>query len=156
MGYKMKYTNGKKADVSAFPFKIEAPSSAVSDSPAKFATVMGAGLGQQLGSKYGTAGRIGGAIAGGAVGTALTGFGLAAAPMMLGLKRQLDGTARDEKQYEDVLEAEGLKRNFWGKLGFGGARADERSARIKELQEQDQMGIDRERIESRGGVTAGA
>jgi len=27
--------------------------------------------------------------------------------------------------------------------------------RIKELQEQDQMGIDRERIESRGGVTAG-
>ena len=30
-----------------------------------------------------------------------------------------------------------------------------RAARIKELQEQDQMGIDRERIESRGGVTAG-
>ena len=155
MGYKMKYTNGKKADTSAFPFKVE-QSKAVSDSPAKFATVMGAGLGQQLGSKYGTAGRIGGAIAGGAVGTALSGFGLAAAPMMLGMKRQLDGTAAAEKQYADVLESEGLQRGFWGKMGFGGKRARERAQRIKELQKQDQMGIDRERIESRGGVTAGA
>ena len=151
----MKYTNGKKADTSAFPFKIDTPS-ATSDSPAKFTTVMGAGLGQQLGSKYGTAGRIGGAIAGGAVGTALTGFGLAAAPMMLGMKRQLDGTAAAEKQYADVLESEGLERGFWGKLGFGGGKSKQRAQRIKELQEQDRMGIDRERIESRGGVTAGA
>jgi len=136
----MKYTNGKKADTSAFPFKIDAPS-AVSDSPAKIL-----GMSDKTGSKLGNA----------AMG--IGGFALGPAGIMGGsmIKRQLDGTARNEKQYEDVLEAEGLKRNFWGKLGFGGARADERSARIKELQEQDQMGIDRERIESRGGVTAGA
>ena len=34
MAFNMKYTNGKKADVSAFPFKIES-GSAVSDSLAK-------------------------------------------------------------------------------------------------------------------------
>ena len=40
-------------------------------------------------------------------------------------------------------------------MGFGGGNSKERANRINELQEQDQMGIDRERIESRGGVTAG-
>ena len=40
MGYKMKYTNGKRADSSAFPFKIE-QSSAISDSPAKFMPLVG-------------------------------------------------------------------------------------------------------------------
>ena len=71
------------------------------------------------------------------------------------IKRHMDGTTASEKKFEDVLESEGLKRNFWGKLGFGGGNTQARAARIKELQEQDQMGIDRERIESRGGVTAG-
>ncbi len=128
MGYKMKYTNGKKADTSAFPFKIDAPS-ATSDSPVKLGFMEGAGRIIKGGAMMGPMGAIGAA-------TTL-------------------GSMDDEKKYEDVLEAEGLKRGFFGKLGFGGARADERSARIKELQEQDQMGIDRERIESRGGVTAG-
>ena len=71
------------------------------------------------------------------------------------IERQLDGTAAEEKQYGDVLKSEGLERNFWGKLGFGGGNSQAREARINELKEQDQMGIDRERIESRGGVTAG-
>ena len=128
MGYTMKYTNGKKSDVSAFPFKIDAPSS-VSDSPAKLGFIEGAG---RVGRGFAAGGMVG------AIGAATT-----------------LGSMDDEKQYEDVLEAEGLKRGFFGKLGFGGAKADRRAARIKELQEQDQMGIDRERIESRGGVTAG-
>ena len=139
MGYKMKHTNGKKSDTSSFPFKIDAPS-ATSDSPTKIL-----GMSDETGSKVGNVAMGLGSLVSGPLG----GMGGSY------IKRQLDGTARDEKQYEDVLEAEGLKRGFFGKLGFGGARADERSARIKELQEQDQMGIDRERIESRGGVTAG-
>ena len=139
MGYKMKYTNGKKADTSAFPFKIDAPS-ATSDSPVKLGFVGGA-----VGA--GNAALGGGSLA------EIYGAGVAG---QFGLQGPDKGTLSSEKQYEDVLEAEGLKRGFWGKLGFGGAKADERSARIKELQEQDQMGIDRERIESRGGVTAGA
>ena len=128
MGYKMKHTNGKKSDTSSFPFKIDTPS-ATSDSPAKLGFMEGAGR------------VVKGAVVGGPMGA-------------IGAATTL-GSMDDEKQYEDILEAEGLKRGFFGKLGFGGARADERSARIKELQEQDQMGIDRERIESRGGVTAG-
>jgi len=133
----MKYTNGKKADSSAFPFKIE-QSSAVSDSPNKFNW-------EKIGKGALTAGATGLQIGGGLGGLVLGGA----------IKRQVSGVAADEKKYEDVLEAEGLKRNFWGKLGFGGGNSQARAARIKELQEQDQMGIDRERIESRGGVTAG-
>ena len=34
MAFKMKYTNGKKADVSSFPFKVEG--GVASDSPNKF------------------------------------------------------------------------------------------------------------------------
>ena len=142
MGYKMKYTNGKRADSSAFPFKIE-QSSAISDSPAKFMPLVGGITG---GVK---AIRQGGSL-GEVYGRALTGS------LTGGLLTGPDSkTVAEEKQYEDVLEAEGLKRNFWGKLGFGGGNTQARAARIKELQEQDQMGIDRERIESRGGVTAG-
>ena len=137
MGYTMKYTNGKKSDSSAFPFKIDAPS-AVSDSPAKMSEAMGSKLGN---------------VAMGLGGYAFGGLGIMGGSM---IKRQLDGTAKNEKQYEDVLKSEGLERNFFGKLGFGGSRSREREQRINELQEQDQMGIDRERIESRGGVTAGA
>ena len=75
----------------------------------------------------------------------------------LGLTKGADReTLAAEDQYSDVLASEGLERNFWGKMGFGGGKSKQRAARIKELQEQDQMGIDRERIESRGGVTAGA
>ena len=136
MGYTMKYTNGKKSDTSAFPFKIDAPS-AISDSPAK----MSEGVGGKIGN-----------LAMGLGGVAFGGLGVMGGSM---IKRQLDGTNKNEKQYEDVLKGEGLERNFWGKLGFGGSRSREREQRIKELQEQDQMGIDRERIESRGGVTAG-
>jgi len=149
MGYKMKYTNGKKADTSAFPFKIDAPS-AVSDSPAKFANVIGEaeripGLGGAVGFARGMKeGGIGGAVLGSISGS-------------LGLTK---GASREtlaaEDQYSDVLASEGLERGFWGKLGFGGGKSKQRAARIKELQEQDRMGIDRERIESRGGVTAGA
>ena len=143
MGYKMKYTNGKKADTSAFPFKVE-ESSAVSDSPAKFANVMGP-LGSMAGFARGMKeGGLGGAVLGSVSGA-------------LGLTKGADReTLAAEDQYSDVLASEGLERNFWGKMGFGGGKSKQRAARIKELQEQDQMGIDRERIESRGGVTAGA
>jgi len=68
------------------------------------------------------------------------------------IKRHMDGTTASEKKFEDVLESEGLKRNFWGKLGFGGRRSRERKQRIKELQAQEQEGIDRERIESNTGA----
>ena len=142
MGYKMKYTNGKKADTSAFPFKIE-QSSAVSDSPAKFLGAIGGIAGGVKAMRQG--GSLG-EVYGRAMMGSLTG-GLVTGPD--------SKTVANEKQYEDVLEAEGLKRNFWGKLGFGGGNSQARAARIKELQEQDRMGIDRERIESRGGVTAG-
>tara|TARA_R110002020_G_scaffold44781_3_gene128626 strand:- start:1209 stop:1640 length:432 start_codon:yes stop_codon:yes gene_type:complete len=136
----MKYTNGKKADSSAFPFKVD-NSKAVSDSPVKVIPLAAAG-GAAAGLGIGAMGM----MAGGGLG--LLSGGLA-------LKRKLDGTTGDEKQYEAQLKEEGLERNFWGKLGFGGARTKERARRIEELKEQDQMGIDRERIESRGGVTAG-
>jgi len=151
MGYKMKYTNGKKADVSAFPFKIDAPS-AISDSPAK-ATVAGgaagglgtgAAIGAGIGSIIPGLGTGIGAIVGGGIGALTGGIGQ-------NIRKQ-----KEYKQYKDQLEAEGLGKNFWGKLGFGGGNKKAREMRIAELQEQDQMGVDRERIESRGGVTAGA
>ena len=68
------------------------------------------------------------------------------------LQRRLDGTAASEKKFEDVLESEGLKRNFWGKLGFGGKRSRERKQRIKELEAQEQEGIDRDRIAANTGA----
>ena len=68
------------------------------------------------------------------------------------IDRQVTGVAADEKKYEDVLQQEGLKRGFWGKMGFGGKRAREREARIEELKAQDQAGIDRERIQAREGA----
>ena len=68
------------------------------------------------------------------------------------IDRQVTGVAADEKKYEDVLQQEGLKRGFWGKMGFGGKRAREREARIEELKAQEQAGIDRERIQAREGA----
>ena len=67
-------------------------------------------------------------------------------------RRKMDGTAASEKKFEEQLEAEGLKRNFWGKLGFGGKRSKERKARIKEFEAQEQEGIDRDRIASHVGA----
>ena len=149
MGYKMKYTNGKKADVSAFPFKVEAPS-AISDSPAKFANVIGEaeripGFGALPGFARGyKEGGLGGAI----VGTLAGGLGMTKGDSM--------DTLRKERQYADEITEAGLDKNFWGKIGFGGGNKKARAALIKDLQEQDQAGLDRERIMSRGGVTAGA
>ena len=148
MGYKMKYTNGKKADTSAFPFKVE-ELSAVSDSPAKFANVLGEAerfgpLGSMAGFARGMKeGGLGGAVIGSVSGA-------------LGLTKGADReTLAAEEQYSDVLKAEGLERNFWGKLGFGGRKARERAARIEELKAQEQSGIDRDRIYAREGTVAG-
>ena len=149
MGYKMKYTNGKKADPSAFPFKVEA-SSAISDSPAKFANVIGEaeripGLGALPGFARGyKEGGLGGAIIGGISGS----LGLTKGDSM--------DTLRKEKQYADEISEAGLDKNFWGRIGFGGGNKKARAALIKDLQEQEQAGLDRERIMARGGVTAGA
>ena len=148
MGYKMKYTNGKKADFSAFPFKIEAPS-ATSDSPAKLDAGSGMAAGSGLGAGIGTfllpgLGTVAGAGIGAGIG-AITG----------GIAQRVK-TNKEYKQYKDEIADAGLERNFWGKLGFGGGKTKDREALIRDLQEQHQMGIDRERIESRGGVTAGA
>ena len=149
MGYKMKYTNGKKADVSAFPFKIEAPS-AISDSPAKFANLIGEaeripGFGALPGFARGyKEGGLGGAI----VGTLAGGLGMTKGDSM--------DTLRKERQYADEITEAGLDKNFWGKIGVGGGNKKARAALIKDLQEQDQAGLDRERIMARGGVTAGA
>ena len=149
MGYKMKYTNGKKADVSAFPFKIEAPS-AISDSPAKFANLIGEaeripGFGALPGfARCYKEGGLGGAI----VGTLAGGLGMTKGDSM--------DTLRKERQYADEITEAGLDKNFWGKIGFGGGNKKARAALIKDLQEQDQAGLDRERIMARGGVTAGA
>ena len=149
MGYKMKHTNGKKSDTSSFPFKIEASSNAVSDSPAKFANVIGEA--ERFGPLGGAAGFARGMKHGGLLG--------AVAGSVTGTLGLTQGDSREtlaaEEQYSDTLASEGLNKNFWGKIGFKGGKSNERAARIKELQEQDQMGIDRERIESRGGVTAG-
>jgi|TARA_R100001480_G_scaffold37909_1_gene50760 hypothetical protein len=143
MAFKMKYTNGKKADVSSFPFKIEAPS-AVSDSPAKFDAAAGAAIGAGLGS-----------IAPG-IGT-LAGAGIGAgAGLIAGGIANRARTLRDERDYRDEIADAGLERNFFGKIGFGGGKAKAREQLIRDLQEQDQMGIDRERIMARGGTVAGA
>ena len=147
MGYTMKHTNGKKSDTSSFPFKIDAPS-ATSDSPAKLDAGSGLAAGAGIGAGIGTflmpgVGTVAGASIGAGIG-ALTG----------GVANRVK-TRKEEGQYKDTIEAEGLGRNFWGKIGFGGGNSQERANRINELQEQDHMGIDRERIESRGGVTAG-
>ena len=149
MAFNMKYTNGKKADVSAFPFKVEA-SSAISDSPAKFANVIGEaeripGFGALPGFARGyKEGGLGGAI----VGTLAGGLGMTKGDSM--------DTLRKERQYADEITEAGLDKNFWGKIGFGGGNKKARAALIKDLQEQDQAGLDRERIMARGGVTAGA
>ena len=138
MGYKMKHTNGKKSDTSSFPFKIDTPS-ATSDSPVKLGVIggmVGAGKAALRGDSL----------------AEIYGAGVAG---QIGVQGPDKETLSSEKQYGDVLKSEGLERNFWGKLGFGGGNSKERENRINELQEQDQMGIDRERIESRGGVTAG-
>ena len=151
MAFNMKYTNGKKADVSAFPFKVES-SDAVSDSPAK-ATVAagaagglgtGAAIGAGVGALFGGVGAVPGAIIGGGIGALAGGFGQ-------NIRKQ-----KEYKQYENEIAAAGLERNFWGKIGFGGGNKKAREQLIRDLQEQDQMGIDRERIASRGGVVAGA
>jgi len=68
------------------------------------------------------------------------------------IQRRADGTHASEKKFADVLESEGLTRNFWGKLGFGGRRSRERKQRIKELEAQEQQGIDRDRIEANTGA----
>jgi hypothetical protein len=136
MGYKMKYTNGKKADVSAFPFKVESEN-AVSDSPVKLGN-----LAETFGNVAATNLSIAGGVPGMFVGSKIKG--------------ELSGEAALERKYEDEIAAAGLEKNFWGKIGFGGGNKKARAALIAGLQEQDQMGIDRERIASRGGVTAGA
>tara|TARA_R110002020_G_scaffold335617_1_gene550808 strand:+ start:174 stop:617 length:444 start_codon:yes stop_codon:yes gene_type:complete len=147
MGYKMKYTNGKKADISAFPFKIDAPS-ATSDSPAKLdagsGMSAGAGIGAGLGSIVPGLGTVVGA-----------GIGAGAGLIAGGIAERAK-TNREYKQYKDEIKDAGLERNFFGKIGFRGGNTKAREQLIRDLQEQDQMGIDRERIESRGGVTAGA
>lgn len=94
------------------------------------------------GKAAGTAAQVGGFLGGGLPG--LVGGNI--------IKRHTTGVAADERQYADVLKQEGLQRNIWGKMGFGGRRAREREARIEELKAQDQMGIDRERIEDREGT----
>jgi hypothetical protein len=149
MGYKMKYTNGKKADVSAFPFKVESEN-AVSDSPNKFANLIGEaerlpGLGAMTGFARGMKeGGVLGSIAGGTVGA-------------LGLtKGDSAETLAKEKMYADQIADAGLEKNFWGKIGFGGKNKKARAALIRDLEQADQAGLDRERIMSRGGVTAGA
>ena len=65
------------------------------------------------------------------------------------------GKMEDEDKYADVLAEEGLERNFWGKLGFGGKRSRERDRRIEELKRQDSAGINRERIQEQMGGTVG-
>ena len=143
MGYTMKHTNGKKSDTSSFPFKIDAPS-ATSDSPVKLGLSSINSLGGEghAGNKIGLMGKDWEQTAyiysGGMVGD--------------GVGKE---TRAQEAEYGDVLAAEGLERNMWGNMGFGGGNSSARKARINELKEQDAMGIDRERINSRGGVTAG-
>ena len=148
MAFNMKYTNGKKADVSAFPFKVES-SDAVSDSPAKLDAGSGMAAGSGIGAGIGTFLLPGvGTVAGAAIGAGIRGIAG-------GITERVK-TRKEERQYEDEIQAAGLGRNFWGKIGFGGGNKKARAALIKDLQEQDQMGIDRERIASRGGVVAGA
>ena len=149
MGYKMKYTNGRKADPSAFPFKVESEN-AVSDSPNKFANLIGEaeripGLGAMPGFARGyKEGGLGGAVVGSVSGA-------------LGLtKGDSRETLAKERNYADEIAKAGLEKNFWGKIGFGGGNKKARAALIRDLEEQDQAGLDRERIMSRGGVTAGA
>ena len=149
MGYKIKYTNGKKADPSAFPFKVESEN-AVSDSPNKFANLVGDAeripvLGAMSGFARGMKeGGVLGSVAGGVTGA-------------LGLtKGDSAETLAAERNYADQIADAGLEKNFWGKIGFGGKRKKERAALVRELQQADQAGLDRERIMSRGGVTAGA
>tara|TARA_R110002110_G_scaffold363224_1_gene573088 strand:- start:2724 stop:3125 length:402 start_codon:yes stop_codon:yes gene_type:complete len=94
------------------------------------------------GKMAGNVAQVGGALYGGPMGMALGS----------GIKRQLDGTAASERKFSDTLEEEGLQRNFWGKLGFGGKRSKARKSRIKELEAQESEGIDRERIEANTGA----
>ena len=147
MAFKMKYTNGKKADTSSFPFKVEAKDS-VSDSPNK-----------SLAGAAGMTGKVAGAAGGIGLGTAalVGGGGLALLGGVNYARRLADGTVRDEKNYEDEIAEAGLERNFFGKfLGIGGGNAKAREQLIRDLKEKDQMGIDRERIIARGGTVAGA
>ena len=90
----MKYTNGKKADFSAFPFKIEAPS-ATSDSPAKLDAGSGMAAGSGLGAGIGTfllpgLGTVAGAGIGAGIG-AITG----------GIAQRVK-TNKEYKQYKDA------------------------------------------------------
>ena len=66
------------------------------------------------------------------------------------------GTASEaEMNYDDVLTDEDLDRNMWSGTIFGKKRDKRRAKRIEELEAQDKMGIDRERIVARQGAPAG-
>ena len=94
----------------------------------------------------------GGSTPGGLGGAGGLGGGLGGGIIGAGIGRRANATLSGEKKFADVLESEGLTRNFWGKLGFGGRRSRERKQRIKELQAQEQQGIDRDRIEANTGA----
>ena len=129
--FKMKYTNGKNADTTAFPFKAQPPQPG--DSPNKF--------------DWSRAAK--GAAIGGTAGLGIMGVGAIPGAVYGGLAGGLGGKSEGEEKYASEIEQAGLQRGFWGKLGFGGRRARERKAMIARLDEKAREGVDVERIKSR-------
>ena len=145
MGYKMKRGSSPnfKELGSSLPQAGDSPTKASVAGGAVGGLGPGAAIGAGVGALFGGVGAVPGAIIGGGIG-ALTG----------GISQKIE-KQKEYKQYKDQLEAEGLGKNFWGKLGFGGGNKVAREMRIAELQAADQEGLDRDRIESRTGGTAG-
>ena len=145
MGYNMKRGSSPNfKELGSSPTNIEdSPTKATVAGGAAGGLGTGAAVGAGVGALFGGVGAVPGAIIGGGIGALAGGIGQ-------NIRKQ-----KEYKQYKDVLQDEGLGKNFWGKLGFGGGNKAAREARINELQEQDQMGIDRDRIEARGGSVAG-
>jgi|TARA_R110000737_G_scaffold336544_1_gene356128 hypothetical protein len=98
--YKMKYTNGKKADASSFPFKGDAHKPG--DSPANFSWKAAAG-GAAKGAMGGAVAGPWGAVAGGLIGGAMAGFKEEPNPDA-SIEDKVD-TKIDEKVDEQVAEA---------------------------------------------------
>ena len=56
-------------------------------------------------------------------------------------------TRETEEEFGGEIEEAGLKRNFWGRMGFGGGRARERQMLIGRLKRERFEGQEREKLD---------
>ena len=130
MAFKMKYTNGKKADVSSFPFKVEG--GVASDSPNKFINLndydfSGSGEGAAKGAAAG-------AMVGGPWGAVIGGL----AGGIMGAKKK---ETTDEDLQKDIERRRGMEKSDEHKEFMKAREARQEQRRNRAIKERV---IDRE------------